>query len=79
MLVLKLRTPLAKNQDLRLSFVIFSASNNNTLYNESELYSLVEDYFKAVEGSGIEMKSKEILESIHKLEFANIADFKLIE
>ncbi len=62
--------------------VLLSATKkaiNNTLYNESELYSLVEDYFKAIEGSGIEMKSKEILESIYKLEFANIADFKLID
>jgi CRISPR-associated endonuclease/helicase Cas3 len=52
---------------------------DKTLYNESELCSLVEDYFKAIEKSGFEMKSKEILESIYKLEFANIADFKLIE
>jgi len=62
--------------------VLLSATKramNDTLYNESELYSLVEDYFKAIEGSGIETKSKEILESIYKLEFAKIADFKLID
>ena len=45
------------------------------LYNESELYS-VEDYFKAIEASGFEMQSKEILKT-YKLEFANIADFKV--
>jgi len=62
--------------------VLLSATKkamNNTLYNESELYSLVEDYFRAIEKSGIEIKSKEILESIYKLEFAKIADFKLID
>ena len=62
--------------------VLLSATKkaiNNTLYNELELYSLVEDYFEAIEESGFEMQSKEILESIYKLEFANIADFKLID
>ncbi|WP_334103344.1 CRISPR-associated helicase Cas3' [Mesotoga prima] len=62
--------------------VLLSATKramNNTQYNESELYSLVEDYFQAIEESGIKMKSKEILENIYKLEFANIADFKLID
>jgi len=62
--------------------VLLSATKramNRSLYNESELYSLVEDYFKAIEESGFEVKSKEILESIYKLEFANIANFKLID
>lgn len=62
--------------------VLLSATKkamNNNLYNESELYSLVEDYFRAIEESGFEMQSKGILESIYKLEFAKIADFKLID
>ncbi|TYC00862.1 MAG: CRISPR-associated helicase Cas3' [Kosmotoga sp.] len=62
--------------------VLLSASKsamNNNLYTESELYSLVEDYFRAIEEAGFEMRSKEILENIYKLEFTNIADFKLIE